>query len=181
MAVNRLQHRFNPSIKVLLCFRYRLIITSRRRFARYSIKISPDPLPRNVMRQRGKPQLWFTPSSRCYSFESCFHGWRIFSLHRRPDLPLYGAHVAREQFNCCWPLPHGAGSPDLRVLPASLTSARPSDRPRFVGLSGPTSLRLNLTDLPCSPEALRLHAGGKNPGSTPEHLPYRMLGFRLPH
>src|SRR3954454_23639950 len=28
-----------------------------------------------------------------------FHGRRIFSLHRRPYLPLNGAHVAQEQFN----------------------------------------------------------------------------------
>ena len=42
------------------------------------------------------------------------------------------------------------GSPVLRVLSASLTSARPSDRPCLGGLSGPTGLRLNRTDLPCS-------------------------------
>jgi hypothetical protein len=95
-------------------------------------------------------------------------------------LPLYGAHVAHERFNCRWPLPQVAGSPDRRVLSASLTSVRSSGRPRLGGLSDPTSLRLNPTDLPCSHETLRLHAGGTNPGSTPAHSPWRALGFRLP-
>src|SRR5271165_2820603 len=95
-------------------------------------------------------------------------GWFIFSLHRRPDLPLDGAHVAFEQFIFCWPLPHVAGSPGRRVLSASLTSARPSDIPRLTGLSGPTGLRLSLMDLPCSHEILWLHASGTNPGSLPD-------------
>src|ERR1035441_1772105 len=45
-------------------------------------------------------------------------------------LPLNGAHVSHEQFNFRCPLPHVAGSPDLEVLPGSLTSVRPSDLPR---------------------------------------------------
>ena len=45
-------------------------------------------------------------------------------------LPWYGAHVSLERFNPRWPLPHVAGSPDLRVLSASLTSDRPSGLPR---------------------------------------------------
>src|SRR5215472_2956796 len=40
------------------------------------------------MCQRREPELWFTTSSCCYSFESCFHGWRFFSLHRRPNPPF---------------------------------------------------------------------------------------------
>jgi hypothetical protein len=40
---------------------------------------------------------------------------------------------------------------------------------------------LSLTDLPCSHVILRLHADGKNPGSTSAHSPYRMLSFCLPH
>jgi len=44
-----------------------------------------------------------------------------------------------EQFNFRWPLPHVAGSPGRRVLPASLTAARSSDPPCFVGLSDLTS------------------------------------------
>ena len=55
------------------------------------------------------------------------------------SLPLYGAHVSHERFNFCWPLPQVAGSPDLEVLSASLTSTRPSDLPRVVRLSDPTS------------------------------------------
>jgi len=95
-------------------------------------------------------------------------------------LPLYGAHVAVERLTFRWPLPHVAGSPDRGVLPASLTSTRSSGRPHLVGLSDPTSLRLNLLDLPCSHRTLRLHAGGTNPGSTPECSPCRILGFCLP-
>jgi len=40
------------------------------------------------MGQRRKPKLWFTPSFRCYSFESCCYGWLFFSLHRRPNPPF---------------------------------------------------------------------------------------------
>src|SRR6516225_162174 len=96
-------------------------------------------------------------------------------------LPLYGAHVSHEQFNFRWPLPHVAGSPDLEVLSASLTSARSSDLPRLLGLVGPYKLRLNLTALPCSHGIPQLHASDTNPGSIPEHLPCRPLKFRLPH
>ena len=92
-------------------------------------------------------------------------------------LPLDGAHVSHEQFNFRWPLPHVAGSPDLEVLSASLTSVRSSGRPRFVGLSDPTSYRLSLTALPCSHGILRLHAGGTNPGSNSEHLPLSHTEF----
>ena len=88
----------------------------------------------------------------CYLFESGFHGRRFISLHRWPYLPLNGGHVAFEQFNVRWPLPHVVGSPDLKVLSASLTSVRSSGRSRLLGLAGPTSFRLNLTDLPCSHE-----------------------------
>jgi len=38
-------------------------------------------------------------SFHCYLFKSRFHGQLIFSLSRRPYLPLNGAHVAQEQFN----------------------------------------------------------------------------------
>ena len=84
----------------------------------------------------------------CYSLESCCHGRRFISLHRWPYLPLHGGHVAFEQFNARWPLPHVAGSPDLGVLSASLTAAGPSDRSRLFGLAGPTSVRLSPTALP---------------------------------
>src|SRR5215468_456467 len=86
-------------------------------------------------------------------------------------LPLNGAHVSHEQFNFRWPLPHVAGSPGLGVLSASLTSTRSSGRSHLIGLSGPTSFRLNLLDLPCSHRTLCLHAGGTNTGSTPACSP----------
>jgi len=38
-------------------------------------------------------------SFRCYLLKFRFHGRLIFSLNRRPCLPLYGAHVAQEQSN----------------------------------------------------------------------------------
>src|SRR5919107_411688 len=100
----------------------------------------------------------------------------ILSLHRGLSLPLHGARVAPERVICRQPLPPVNGSPVLRVLSAGLTSARPSDRPCLGGLSGPTGLRLNRTDLPCSRQVLRLHAGGTNPGSVPAHLPCRGVG-----
>src|SRR5215472_18674423 len=54
-------------------------------------------------------------------------------------LPLNGAHVSHEQFNFRWPLPQVVGSPDRRVVSASLTATGSSDPPRFVGLSDLTS------------------------------------------
>jgi hypothetical protein len=45
---------------------------------------------------------------------------------------------------------------------------------RLVGPYPPTKAG-SLTDLPCSHEILRLHAGGTNPGSTTGHLPWRTL------
>src|ERR1700730_17851504 len=38
-------------------------------------------------------------SFRFYLLKFRFHGRLIFSLNRRPCLPLYGAHVAQEQSN----------------------------------------------------------------------------------
>ena len=58
-----------------------------------------------------------------------------------------------------------AGSPDRRVLSVSLTSTRSSGPSSPLRLAGPTSLRLNLMDLPCSRCFLWLHAGGTNPGT----------------
>src|SRR5260370_41516691 len=86
-------------------------------------------------------------------------------------LPLYGAHVSVERLPFRWPLPHVAGSPDLRVLSASLTAARSSGLPRLVGFVGPYKPGLNLTALPCSHEILRLHASGTDPGRISGHSP----------
>ena len=49
-------------------------------------------LPHHALRQ-------LVHSFRCYLFKFRFHGQLIFSLNRRPYLPLHGAHVAQEQFN----------------------------------------------------------------------------------
>src|SRR5215510_9297552 len=61
-----------------------------------------------------------------------------------------------------------------------MTSTRSSDLPHLVGLSGPTSVRLNRMDLPCSRCFLWLHAGGTNPGSTSGCSRWRGLWFCLP-
>src|SRR5215469_17203860 len=132
------------------------------------------------MRQRGKPKVWLAPRLVCYSFESCCHSRRFISLHRWPYLPLYGGHVAFEQFNARWPLPHVAGSPDLGVLSASLTAVGPSDRSRRFGLADPTSSRLSPTALPCSHATFGQHAGGTNPGSIPRRSPWHVVKFCLP-
>src|SRR5262252_1039348 len=132
------------------------------------------------MSQRRKPELWFTPSFRCYPFESCFHGWRFFSLHRRPNPPV--------EWSPCFPRTIQlllAASPCSRFSRPQSTISQ-SDCPQIIRSSllcrlvGPYKLRLNLAALPCSYETLRLHAGGTNPGSTPEDSPKRALGFCLP-
>jgi len=46
-----------------------------------------------------------------------------------------------------------------------MTSTRSSNPSHLIGLAGPTSLRLNRMDLPCSRCFLWLHAGGTNPGA----------------
>jgi len=52
-----------------------------------------------------------------------------------------------------------------RTLSVSMTSTRSSDPSHLLGLAGPTSVRLNRLDLPCSRCFLWLLAGGTNPGS----------------
>src|SRR6202171_1797175 len=61
-----------------------------------------------------------------------------------------------------------------------MTSTRSSNPSHLIGLAGPTSLRLNRMDLPCSRCFLWLHAGGTNPGSTSDRSRCRGLRFRLP-
>ena len=89
-----------------------------------------------------------------------------------------------------WPVVHQcrllAASPCSRLSRPQSTISQSDFRQAFGSSSPcwlvrPYKLRLNLTDLPCSHEILRLHADGTNPGSTPEHLPMRILEFRLPH
>src|ERR1700687_622067 len=67
-----------------------------------------------------------------------------------------------------------------RTLSVSLTSTRSSDPSHLFGLAGPTGLRLNRMDLPCSRCFLWLHAGGMNPGSASDRSRCRGLRFRLP-
>src|SRR6202035_1549062 len=65
-------------------------------------------------------------------------------------------------------------------LSVSMTSTRSSNPSHLFGLAGPTSLRLNRMDLPCSRCFLWLHAGGTNPGSISGRSLWRGMRFRLP-
>jgi len=122
------------------------------------------------MSQRRERKVWLTPSPRCYSFESRCHGGRFFSLHRRPYLPI--------GWSPCFPrtiqLPLAASPCGRLSRPRSTTSQ--SDFRQAIRSSSPCQLVgpykrcLNLTDLPCSHEILRPHAGGANPGSIPRTL-----------
>ena len=181
LAVNRLEHRFNPFPKALLRLRHRLSIHPRSRACSDLTKILPDSPLGDVMGQGRKPKLWLTPSFRCYSFESCCHGWRFFSLHRRPIPPLVWSPCFRRTTHL--PL---AASPCSR-LSRPQSNISQSDFRQVVRSSlpcrlvGPYKLRLNLTALPCSHAVLWLHAGGTNPGSISGHSLYRIQRFRLPH
>src|SRR6516225_9770874 len=93
----------------------------------------PAPTDRSVRFSRTTlvRRNFTAPRERCYPFESRFHGWQFFSLHRRPILPLNGAHVSVERLSFRWPLPPVAGSPGRRVVSASLTAVRSSGLPRL--------------------------------------------------
>ena len=99
LAVNGLEHRLYPSIEALLRRLHRLSIHPSGRPLRNLQQILPHPIARDVMSQRREAEFWFASSFRCYLFKFRFHGQLIFSLNRRPCLPLNGAHVAQEQFN----------------------------------------------------------------------------------
>ena len=180
LTVHGLKHGFNPSPEALFRLRYLLAIHPRRRVLRNLLQILPHSFPCDVMRQRSKPELWLTPSFRCYPFESCCHGWRFFSLHRRPNPPVVWSPCCPRTVQ----LPLAASPCGRLSRPRSTTSQ--SDFRQVVGSSspcrlvGPYKLRLNLTDLPCSHGNLRQHAGGTNPGSITGHSPLRILGLRLP-
>src|SRR5215467_244979 len=102
------------------------------------------------MCQRREPELWFTSSFRCYSFESCCHGWRFFSLHRRPNPPFV--------WSPCFPrtiqLPLAASPCSRLSRPQSTISQSDCHQvirsPLPCGLVGPYKLRLNPVALPCS-------------------------------
>lgn len=131
--------------------------------------------------QRGEAELRLAPSFRCYSFESRCHDGLFFSLHRRPLPPLV--------WSSCFPRTIQsllAASPCSR-LSRPRSTINQSDFRQVIGSSSlcwlvrPYKLRLNPTGLPCSHEILRRHAGSMNPGSTPDHSPWRPLEFCLPH
>src|SRR5206468_7947929 len=88
LSVDGLQHGCNPLLKTLFRFGYGLSIHSGCGLVRNLTEILPDPLLRDVMGQRRKPELRLAPGFVCYSFESCCHDWRFFSLHRRPNPPF---------------------------------------------------------------------------------------------
>src|SRR5712691_8316698 len=88
LAVDGLQHGFNPYLEALLRLRHGLSIHPRGRVGPDLTYILPNSSLGDVVGQCRKPELWFTPSFRCYSFESGCHGWRFFSLHRRPNPPF---------------------------------------------------------------------------------------------
>jgi len=91
----------------------------------------PAPTDRSVRFSRTTlvRRNFTAPRERCYPFESRFHGWRFFSLHRRPILPLNGAHVSVERLSFRWPLPPVAGSPGRRVSGRRRRAVRAGLRP----------------------------------------------------
>ena len=175
-----MQHTRNPFLKTLFRFRYGLPIHSGCGLRRNLTEILPNPFLRDVMGQRCKPEFRLAPSFGCYSFESCCHDWRFFSLHRRPFPPF--------EWSSCFPrtiqLPLPA-SPCSR-LSRPQSTIRQSDFRQVFGTSslyqlvGPYKPGLNLTDLPCSHVVLWVHASGTNPGSNSVHSPCRILSFCLP-
>ena len=163
LTVHGLKHGFNPSPEALFRLRYLLAIHPRRQVLRNLSQILPHSFPCDVMRQRSKPELWLTPSFRCYPFKSCCHGWRFFSLHRRPNPPVVWSPCCPRTVQ----LPLAASPCGRLSRPRSTTSQ--SDFRQVFGSSspcrlvGPYKLRLNLTDFPCSHGNLRQHAGVRTP------------------
>ena len=167
--------------KLSFASRHRLSIHPRGRVGCNLTQILPNSFLGDVMGQCRKPELRFTPSFRCYSFESCCHGWRFFSLHSRPNPPF--------EWSPCFPrtiqLPLAASPCSRLSRPQSNISQ--SDFRQVVRSSSPCQLvgpykrRLNLTDLPCSHDFLWPHAGGTNPGSIQGPSLLRILRFCLLH
>src|SRR5215471_7159242 len=120
LTVNGLEHRLYPSLEAFLRRLHRLSIHPCGRPLRNLQQILPYPIARDMMSQRRETEFRFASSFCCYLFKFRFHGQLIFSLHRRPCLPLNGAHVTQEQFNSRSPLTHVAGSPEPGVLSVSL-------------------------------------------------------------
>jgi hypothetical protein len=157
-----------------MTFGYGVVVSSGTDFHR------ADSAPSWARDQRGEAELRFTPSFRCYSFQSRCHDGLLFSLHRRPLPPL--------GWSSCFPRtiqPLLAASPCSRLSRPQSTISQSDFRPVIgsssLSLVRPYKLRLNPADLPCSHQILRRHAGGTDPGSIPATSPFRFLEFRLPH
>ena len=85
-----------------------------------------------------KEQLWSPNRFRCYPFESHCHGWRFFSLHRRPIPPIV--------WSPCCPRTGRLSRPRSTISQSDFRQVIGSSSP--CRLVGPYKLRLNLTDLP---------------------------------
>src|SRR5215831_13926354 len=96
------------------------------------------------MSQGRKPEFWFAPSFRCYSFESCFHGWRFFSLHRRPHPPI--------EWSPCFPR--------TTQLPLAASPCSRLSRPQSVGSEVAHRVSLTLATVRRSNRACRFPAHG---------------------
>ena len=180
LSVYGLQHGCNPFLKALFRLRYRLPINSGSGFGRNLTEILPNPLLGDVVGKRSKTEFRLAPSFHCYSFESCCHDWRFFSLHRRPNPPFEWSSCLPRTIQL--PLP---ASPCSRLSRPRSTIRQSDLRQAFRSsllyqLVGPYKPGLGLTDLPCSHEILWLHASGTNPGSSSAHSPCRALSFCLP-
>ena len=127
----------------------------------FGFRIAPDTLPSGICRATGSRSVLavFRLSPSC--------PFRLLHtlLLSRParHYPRFWiqrpSSERRGDFN-----PHDSCAAQ-RTLSVSLTSTRSSDPSHLFGLAGPTGLRLNRIDLPCSRCFLWLHAGGTNPGS----------------
>jgi hypothetical protein len=153
------------------------------------IRLQPDTSPQTlrIPDRSGHPVLRDTPSNWLQVRLGCFRlspacPFRLLHtlLLSRParHYPRFWiqrpSSERRGDFN-----PHDSCAAQ-RTLSVSLTSTRSSDPSHLFGLAGPTGLRLNRMDLPCSRCFLWLHAGGMNPGSASDRSRCRGLWFRLP-
>src|SRR6267378_6390852 len=134
LAVNGSEHRLYPFPEGLLCLSHGLAVHPWSRALRNLTQIRPYSFSCDVMGQGSEPQFWLTSCLRCYSFESCFHGWFIFSLHRSPDLSLDRAHVSPRTIHLLL-----AASPCSRLSRPRSTISQ-SDFHQAVGPSSPCQL-----------------------------------------
>src|SRR6476659_7718187 len=74
LAVDGLEHRLYPFFKALLRRLHRLAIHPGGGALWNLGQILLHPFARDMMGQRGKAEIWLTPSFRCYLFKFRFHG-----------------------------------------------------------------------------------------------------------